>query len=61
MSKGNDREERFQLYAWLLFLLCSLFFVADSVVSGSPLMIAAGVLFFLACVVALLPRVTKKV
>ena len=60
MPTGKDREERLQLYTWLLFLLCSLLFIADSVTGGRPLMIAAGVLFFLACVVALLPRVWKK-
>ena len=60
MSTGDDRRDRRQLYSWLLFLLCSLFFVADSVAVGRPLGIAGSVLFFLACVVFFASRGWKK-
>jgi len=60
MPAGGNRQDRLQFYSWLLFLACSLFFLGESVVEGSPLMMAAGVLFFLGCVVALLPWVRGR-
>jgi len=61
MPAGNrDREGRFQLYGWLLFVICSLFFIADSVAAGSPLGMAGSILFFLGCIVFLIPLVWKR-
>jgi len=60
MSTESDKERRFQLYGWLLFVICSFFFIADSVASGSPLGIAGSCLFLLGCIVFLVPLVRKK-
>jgi hypothetical protein len=61
MPAGSDRNERFQLYGWLLFVVCSFFFIADSAVAGNPMGIAGSVIFLLACIVFLIPLVQKKV
>ena len=42
MPTENEKESRSQLYGWLLFVICSFFFIADSVVSGRPLGIAGS-------------------
>jgi len=60
MSTGNEKGRRLQLYGWLLFVICSFFFIADSVTSGSPLGIAGSCLFLLGCIIFLIPLVRKK-
>lgn len=60
MTTENEKEKRVQLYGWLLFVVCSLFFIADSVASSSPLGIAGSCLFLLGCIVFLIPLVRKK-
>ena len=60
MSAGSDRDKRFQLYGWLLFVVCSFFFIADSAVAGNPLGIVGSVIFLLACIVFLIPLVQKE-
>lgn len=61
MPAGSDRSERFQFYGWLLFVVCSFFFIADSAVAGNPLGIIGGVIFFLGCIIFLIPLVRKQV
>jgi hypothetical protein len=60
MTAGSDRSERFQFYGWLLFVTCSIFFMADSAIAGNPLGIAGSVIFFLGCIVFLIPLVQTK-
>ena len=59
MSK-QERERQFQLAGWALFLVCSFFFIAESVAAGSPLGLVGSVVFFLGCVVFLIPFAWKK-
>ena len=59
-TRNKDRASQFQLYGWLLFVVCSFFFIADSITAGSPLGIAGSVLFFLGCIVFLIPLVWKR-
>ncbi len=51
----QERERRLQIFGWMLFLVCSFLFIANSIVSGSPLGLAGGVIFSLGCVVFLIP------
>jgi hypothetical protein len=60
MPTDDEKERRFQLYGWLLFVVCSFFFIADSIAAGSPLGIAGSCLFLLGCIVFLIPLVRKK-
>jgi len=59
-GKHEDISNKCQLYGWLLFVICSFFFIADSVASGSPLGITGSVLFLLGCIVFLIPFFIKK-
>jgi hypothetical protein len=54
------KSDRFQLCGWLLFLVCSFFFMADSAIAGNPLGVAGSVVFLLGCVIFLIPLVQKK-
>jgi len=60
LTRKLERERRFQFYGWLLFVGCSLVFIADNVGAGSPLGIAGSVLFLLGCIVFLIPLVWKR-
>ena len=60
MPAGSNRAERFQFYGWLLFVVCSFFFIADSVIAGDPLGITGSVIFFLGCVIFLIPLLKKQ-
>jgi len=58
--RQKERESRFHLMGWALFLLCSFFFIADGVTAGDPLGIVGSVLFFLACIIFLIPFTWKR-
>ena len=49
------RKEKLQLIGWLLFLVSALFFIASSAKSGDLLGLLGGILFFVACIVFLIP------
>ena len=58
--KGNDkdRERRFHLWGWILFVVCAGFFIASAVESGSTLGVIGSVVFLVACGVFIVPLVT---
>ena len=58
-NKG-DRELKFQLWGWILFIICAVLFIASSIRNHDPLSLAASFAFLLACVVFITPLVTKK-
>ena len=58
-TRKQGRESQFQLLGWVLFLVCSILFIVDSVAAGSPLGLAGSVTFFLGCVVFLIPFAWK--
>ena len=61
MPAGNQkREAQFQLVGWGLFLVCSIFFIADSIAARNPLGVAASLIFLLGCVVFLIPLIWGK-
>jgi len=41
---------------WLLFFLCSLIYMLDSIINGNSIMFVGGLLFFLGCVMFMLPE-----
>jgi len=53
-------ESKFQLFGWLLFLVCSFFFIAGSIVAGSPLALAGNVFFLLGCIAFIIPFIWKR-
>ena len=58
-TSNQERERKFQFFGWILFLVCSFLFIADSVAAGSPLGLAGSVTFFLGCIVFLIPFTWK--
>lgn len=58
--RKQERESRWQLFGWVIFLGCSIFFILSSVIDGGPWTLIAGVLFFLGCVIFLIPFIWKK-
>ncbi|WP_080809824.1 hypothetical protein [Desulfamplus magnetovallimortis] len=53
-------DKTIQLWGWSLFILSSLFFIASSIKSGDILSLGGGVLFFVACIVFLIPFFRMK-
>jgi len=52
MSSGNrGRERMFNLWGWLLFLVCAGFFIASAAISGDILYLAGSIIFLIACLV----------
>ena len=58
-NKG-DRELKFQLWGWILFIICAVLFIASSIRNHDPLSLAASFAFLLGCVVFITLLVTKK-
>jgi uncharacterized membrane protein YhaH (DUF805 family) len=59
-SEQRGRESRFQLWGWILFTVCAGFFIASSVESRSVLSLVGSVIFLVACIVFMVPLVTKR-
>ena len=59
-TRKQERESQFQLFGWVLFLVCSILFIVDSVATGSLLVLAGSVAFSLGCVVFLIPFTWKR-
>jgi len=59
-ARKQERESQFQIFGWVLFLVCSVFFIVSSAVDGSPWGLIGSVLFLLGCVVFLTPFIWKK-
>ena len=61
MSDNNrNREVKFHLWGWILFLVCAVFFIASSIVSNNVLSLVGSIVFLIACVVFIVPIVIGK-
>jgi hypothetical protein len=61
MKLSELLEKRLELAGWVLFVLCAILFVVDSIQSGTVVGLIASILFLLACLVFILPLLVKKV
>jgi len=59
-SDDRDRETKFHLWGWILFLLCAGFFIASSLLSHNILSLAGSIIFLIACVIFIIPLVIKE-
>ena len=59
--KGEDFK--YQLIGWIVFIVCAIFFIAASLKNHDTLTCIGSVIFFIACIVFLIPliKVKKKV
>jgi len=55
----RNRERNFQLWGWILFIVCAGFFIASGVAGGDILGIVGSIIFLVACVVFIIPLVMK--
>ena len=61
MKLSEILEKRLELAGWVLFVLCAILFVVDSIQSGTVVGLIASILFLLACLVFIFPLLVKKV
>jgi len=59
-SDGRERERKFHLAGWIVFLVCAGFFIASSIEAHNTLSLVASIVFLVACVVFLIPLVTNR-
>ena len=55
MDAKKSRPRRYNLWGWILFVVCAGFFIASSVRSGDGLALAASIIFLLACLLFIVP------
>jgi predicted membrane channel-forming protein YqfA (hemolysin III family) len=56
-NRENNRNAKFHLWGWILFLVCAGLFITSSLQTGDLLALAASIVFFIACVVFIIPLV----
>ena len=61
MSDRMSRESKFNLWGWLLFIVCAIFFIASATISGDILYLIGSIVFLFACLIFILPLVIKRI
>ena len=54
------REKKFELWGWILFLVCAGFFIASGIRSRDLFSLLGSVVFFVACVIFIIPLVRAE-
>ncbi len=54
-DNDGKRERKFQLWGWILFVICAGFFIAQSIRDSSALGLAASIIFLAACLIFIYP------
>ena len=60
---SNEKDKRilkFQLWGWILFVICAGLFIASSIKNQDMLTLVGSIVFLLACVVFIIPLVLRK-
>jgi len=52
-----EQSVNYQLIGWILFILCSFFFLASAIKNHDTLTIIGSVIFFIACIIFLIPLI----
>ncbi|MFQ6121720.1 MAG: cytochrome oxidase subunit III [Dehalococcoidales bacterium] len=56
---GRNLERKWNLFGWVLFVMCAGFFIASAVKSNDNWGLVGSIIFMGACVVFIIPLVTK--
>jgi len=56
----SEFERRFNLWGWVLFVVCAGFFIASAWRSHDILYLVGSVIFLIACLVFIVPLVSKR-
>ncbi|UCE97156.1 MAG: cytochrome oxidase subunit III [Dehalococcoidia bacterium] len=54
-------ENKFNLWGWFLFLVCAVLFVTAAARSGDILYLIGSVIFFVACLVFVIPILLERI
>lgn len=57
LAAETKRELNFQLWGWLLFVVCAILFIAASIKNQDALTLMGSLFFLIACVIFLIPLV----
>jgi predicted membrane channel-forming protein YqfA (hemolysin III family) len=55
MGKHEGQDLKYQLFGWILFIVCAIFFIASSLINGDTLTFIGSIIFLIACIVFLIP------
>ncbi len=55
----SKRERRFQLWGWILFIVCAGFFIVSAIHNRDVPYLIGSVVFLAACIVFIIPLVTE--
>ena len=56
---GEKRDVTYQLWGWILFIVCAFIFIASSIRMGDGWMLAGSLFFLVACFLFLIPLLKK--
>jgi len=57
--KETKKDLKYQLWGWILFIVCAIFFIVSSIRMGDGLMLAGSLFFLVACFLFLIPLLPK--
>ncbi len=61
MTDGKRNQKiRYQIWGWVLFVLCAVFFIASSLKNEDILGLVASIIFLIACFVFIIPLVMNS-
>ena len=55
---NRRRERKYNLWGWILFVVCAGFFIASALQNGDVLYLIGSIVFLLACIVFIIPLVS---
>jgi len=55
MENHEGQDLKYQLFGWILFIVCAIFFIASSLKNGDTLTFIGSIIFLFACIVFLIP------
>lgn len=55
----TDKQVRYQIIGWILFIVCALFFAAAGLKTQDMLTFAGSMVFLIACIVFLIPLIGR--
>jgi len=56
----RQREEKFHLVGWVLFIICAILFILSGIQNDDLLTTVGSFIFLIACVVFLIPLIHPK-
>ena len=59
MENNEGQDLKCQLFGWILFIVCAIFFIASSLKNGDTLTFIGSIIFLIACIVFLIPLLKK--